>query len=504
MKNQFSITDLTPIEYHDGVYFKRDDLYTPFSDLPELSGGKTRQMQMLMDYLFKNNLWKYNGLITYSGVTSAQSLIVSRIAYENNIPCIIGVGVNKKHFDIEKHPALSASKKYNAEVVAVAGIGFSKVLETRCKYIADKLNYFLIDFGLNVDKHAFGIIRGIASQVQNLPNDIDNLIIPCGSGVSMAGIIVGLKLYNKKVKRIVGIQISGYDRKQKINTILSQFDIKPDYEFYIDETYNYNKHVKYSINDNFDLSMVYEAKAYQYFQNRKQELNISDNEKTLFWCIGCNNFLYKDENKINVKRDDSIKIAVNDFKMLVNPCTSEMINSQCLGKCCRNSYSNLGQPLIIVMDNEQENLNELSNDYNFSIDQTNHLLRPENHICPFQDSETNFCKLHNSDKKPFGCLIMPLQINGNEIQIQKTFPKMICQKKDYPNVAKVPFYIGFRQSMVAVFGEVETNRIIKEIESGKEEITVNISATNIQKMNDIKNIMKKVNSISKSNSDQNV
>ena len=40
--------DLTPIEEYNGVYFKRDDLFMPFEDMP-ISGGKVRQMISLVE-----------------------------------------------------------------------------------------------------------------------------------------------------------------------------------------------------------------------------------------------------------------------------------------------------------------------------------------------------------------------------------------------------------------------------------------------------------------------
>lgn len=40
--------DLTPIEEYNGIYFKRDDLFMPYDDMP-ISGGKVRQMISLVE-----------------------------------------------------------------------------------------------------------------------------------------------------------------------------------------------------------------------------------------------------------------------------------------------------------------------------------------------------------------------------------------------------------------------------------------------------------------------
>ena len=35
-------------------------------------------------------------------------------------------------------------------------------------------------------------------QVQNLPDEIDNLVMSCGVGIQMSAVMYGLKKYNKK------------------------------------------------------------------------------------------------------------------------------------------------------------------------------------------------------------------------------------------------------------------------------------------------------------------
>jgi 1-aminocyclopropane-1-carboxylate deaminase/D-cysteine desulfhydrase-like pyridoxal-dependent ACC family enzyme len=122
-----------------------------------------------------------------------------------------------------------------------------------------------------------------------LPEYIDNLIVPCGSGITLAGIIVGCHIFNKKVKRFIGIQISGYDRTKEINEILKRFDIKPNYKFCINDTYKYSKKVNATVASTIELNKVYEAKAYEYFLKNKERIGIKETEKSLFWVVANNN-----------------------------------------------------------------------------------------------------------------------------------------------------------------------------------------------------------------------
>jgi 1-aminocyclopropane-1-carboxylate deaminase/D-cysteine desulfhydrase-like pyridoxal-dependent ACC family enzyme len=289
--------ELTPVELIDGIYYKRDDIYCPYDDLKLLSGSKVRQMKMLYDELKLSNQPPI-GLITYSSVISPQSIIVAKVCHDNNIPCIICVGVNDNSNGefINKHITLSLSQKYKAEIRNVAGIGFNTVLKQRAEKIASENGFTLVHFGINLENNKETLVNAIANQVMNLPDELDNLIIPCGSGVTTAGIIIGLKLFNKKVKRIIPVQISGYDRKNEIDNVLSLYGIKADYEFYIDITYNYTDQVVQFIKPGLQLNVIYEAKAFKYFLRNQKRLNIEKNQKTLFYIIADNNFLFPNMN----------------------------------------------------------------------------------------------------------------------------------------------------------------------------------------------------------------
>jgi 1-aminocyclopropane-1-carboxylate deaminase/D-cysteine desulfhydrase-like pyridoxal-dependent ACC family enzyme/Fe-S-cluster containining protein len=490
MNSKFKKTELTPIEYVNNMYFKREDYYKPFEDLKDLGGSKVRQLQMFIESKINDNKFPYKGIMTYSQVTSIQSLIVAKIAHDFGIPCVIGIGVknDKLTKSIEDNNVLNLSKEFDAEIISLSGIGYNNVLESVAKDYSEKHNLFLVNFGINSENDIYGVIRGIAFQVQNLPDDLDNLIVPCGSGVSLAAILVGLKLFNKKVKRVIGIQISGYDRRKEINKIISKFNIKPNYEFFIDKTYSYNKKVEYLVSDNFDLSKVYESKAFEFLQKNKTLLNITDNEKTLFWVIGNNNFIYKPKQS----NYQEVNIKISDFIQEVNPCDVNMITNHCYAQCCRGTYKKLDQPVVIVLDDEEKNLIPESQILNFTIDKNRHLLVTDNRKCPYQDSTSNLCSIHLTGKKPFGCSIMPITITKGEIAIQKIFTKMKCQVKSFEGVNKVPFYKGYRQSMVALFGEEETQRIIQEIESEKTKITARIPSLQIEKMRAVKKAIKNI------------
>ena len=53
-------TDLTPVEIHNKIYYKRDDYYAPYGK-ENVNGGKTRQAICLFRELKDEIKNKYNG-----------------------------------------------------------------------------------------------------------------------------------------------------------------------------------------------------------------------------------------------------------------------------------------------------------------------------------------------------------------------------------------------------------------------------------------------------------
>ena len=65
---------ITPVEKHNGIYYKRDDLYAPYGDV---NGGKVRQTIEIIE-----NCSIEPGIIASTSVHSPSSTIFSRVAQE--------------------------------------------------------------------------------------------------------------------------------------------------------------------------------------------------------------------------------------------------------------------------------------------------------------------------------------------------------------------------------------------------------------------------------------
>lgn len=278
------LNDLTPIEEYRGILFKRDDLFQPFDDIP-LSGGKVRQaICLLQNQKDKIKSIYNNTVITGTSVQSPQGIIVSRVAKEFGMDSILVFGATNEK-SIRKHNLVLNALNYATRIDTKAKMGYNSTLDARMRelmYDEDK-DYFQIAFGINLDEDQDAIIDSVSRQCENLPDDLDLLVVPAGSGIMLGGIIRGCHKFNKKCN-IIGVQISGYDRSSTIDHILN-YDRSMEYEQIIDKTYPYSTHLDIKIADDFKLDPVYESKAFEYMI---KHIDIKG-KKVCFWVVGNSN-----------------------------------------------------------------------------------------------------------------------------------------------------------------------------------------------------------------------
>lgn len=269
-----TLNALTPVEKHSGTYFKRDDLFTPFTDIG-VSGGKVRQCLSLVKKNLKVIRKVHGGTIaTACSVHSPQGVIVARVAKHFGLKCIIGCGTKYPL----KHQAIRMCKRLGAEIkTLVTRNAFNQVLEGRLRKLNEKRKFFPIRFGYQAETDRDAIIDVNSHQVRNLPKDVQVLVIPVGSGVSANGILAGIKRYRPKVKCIL-IQPFGYDRNIPRPRGI---DVR-----YFKGKYQYANPLTVTV-DTFQLDEIYEAKAFDYMK-RKLTKQIGK-KRVCFWVIGSAN-----------------------------------------------------------------------------------------------------------------------------------------------------------------------------------------------------------------------
>jgi 1-aminocyclopropane-1-carboxylate deaminase/D-cysteine desulfhydrase-like pyridoxal-dependent ACC family enzyme len=270
---------------HDGIYFKRDDLYKPFKDF-RITGGKVRQCLYLIESNLKHIRDECDSTIaTAASVFSPQATIVSRVAKEFGLKCIIGVGTATPM----KHRAMQICVENGAEIITlVTANAYNNVLYTKLAELNKTRKFFTVNFGYQASSSRDAIIEMNALQVQNIPKKVKSIVIPVGSGVSSAGILVGVQRYRPdilKSKSVYMYQPFGYDRKDVIYGCANlDFGTAGQYEV---SDFAYHKAMHIEPSPGFVLDAIYEAKSYLMMIKNLEKLP----KPTCFWLVGDSNML---------------------------------------------------------------------------------------------------------------------------------------------------------------------------------------------------------------------
>ena len=267
---------LTPVEEHNGIYYKRDDLYCPWGDV---NGGKVRQAIRLFE---NKRIYDWPGVVAAVSVHSPTGPVISRVAKEFNTPCIIAVGGTKVE-NLDILPMMRLTRYYGAEVRIVAGHGMKTAINARVNEICEETGYHNIDFSHHIYNDTDLMFNTNSTEVLNIPNELDVLVMSLGVGIQFACVLKGLKKHKKKVKRIIGVQV-GPDRRKLIDGYLNQNPLtEPRFDLEYELVQYKSAYSKPEIQkvSGFYLDDIYEAKAHKWMLK-----NINKNQKTLFWCVG--------------------------------------------------------------------------------------------------------------------------------------------------------------------------------------------------------------------------
>ena len=269
---------LTPVQRVDGMYFKREDLYQPFG-AGEVNGGKLRQCMLLVNKIPRD----YEGVVTCCSIHSPQAPITAATARAFGMKCTVLYGGTKPE-TLRALPMPRLSMKYGAEVKIAARSGRSNILyyiAKNLKRIKEHRDYIIL-YGINLQEHEDILLGAVAAQTRNLPDEIENLVMTCGSGITAIGVIAGPKQYGKKVKH-VHLVATAPDRQKLIHGTLQKYGADREIEYhdlFHTRGFSYEQPFR-SVWGGIRLHPNYEAKTMAWFA--KSGLRPED---TLFWITG--------------------------------------------------------------------------------------------------------------------------------------------------------------------------------------------------------------------------
>ena len=271
--------ELTPVQNINGLWVKREDLFSPF-ELNGVNGGKLRQCWIMLERVAK----EYSGTITCCSVHSPQGPISAAVSREFGLTSDVYFGKVLPE-NLYTFPMVKLIRHYGGNPSIHPKHIRQVNLYSLAKENAPKENKFIIAYGFNLSKYPEAILDAVSNQVENIPDELDNLVITCGSGITSTGVLIGLKRFNKKVNKIYFVATAPSREKMIMETIKEQ-SLDIDYEIvdlFHRRGFSYEKPAYAKLQD-IELHPNYEAKTYLWFVN---ESHIDrTNNRTLFWIVG--------------------------------------------------------------------------------------------------------------------------------------------------------------------------------------------------------------------------
>lgn len=253
---------LTPVEFHNGIYVKRDDLYS----ISGVHGGKARSAGHLIAYAISMG---FSHVVTAGSRHSPQVEIVGNICRE--------YGLDFTAFTPEGELSDDIQDLQDFATIFQVPFGRNSVIKSKAQVFAFKNNAFLIPFGME----CYEAVSQTSTQVVNIPEEVKRIVVPVGSAMTLCGILHGLNKINRRIP-VLGVSVGANpDRVMKAYA-------PPGWESFckvVGSGVDYSKEVTAYLGSIL-LDPVYEAKCLPYLQ-----------KDDLLWVVGCRKSLTDFYNK---------------------------------------------------------------------------------------------------------------------------------------------------------------------------------------------------------------
>ena len=139
--------------------------------------------------------------------------------------------------------------------------GYNNVIIARAREDAKTTGWREIPFGMECQE----AVDATAAQVENIPSEAKRIVIPVGSGMSLAGLLHGLIRYGKRIP-VIGV-IVGADPTDR----LDKYAPKKWREMVdlVKSDLKYDEYAKQTTIEGLELDPIYEAKCIRNHQARR-------------------------------------------------------------------------------------------------------------------------------------------------------------------------------------------------------------------------------------------
>ena len=283
------LDNLTPVEQRGGLWFKREDYFAPLG-AGFINGGKVRQGVFIFNRYVRG---QKTGIVAAMSVHSPQHSMQAVVARHFGIPSIQIIGATKPTTAL-KHENIRIAAWFGAKF-KIENVAYNPALQRAVRLVAAaRSTVYPMGYAISIDHktHPRSEIEAFhslgAAQVQNIPEHIDTLIIPTGSGISTTSILYGLRKHHKDhVKRVILIGVGPSKLAyvhERLAVMGATAPVNTEYrDLHGQGVYSYSDTVKASY-EGIEFHPRYEAKAWTWASNHiPGDLFRS---KSMFWIIG--------------------------------------------------------------------------------------------------------------------------------------------------------------------------------------------------------------------------
>ena len=281
------LSSLTPVELHEGVWFKREDFFAPLG-YGGPNGSKLRQLIWVMS---KNRGGKSH-VLSGASVRSPQLSMSAIVGAHYGLPTRLIVGATKPHTLLRHtNPYVAAGFGATFEYINVA---YNPALQREVSRLTlpDSL---VVEYGITLDhkRHDTAQVKGFhdigALQTTNIPAQVANLVVPAGSCNSLCSILLGLSRDPKNISTLFTLGI-GPDKRPWLRERLLTLGVDTEKlpfawkHFSLHDTgySTYQDMVRESFGG-IEFHPSYEGKCIRWL---KEKGWVKDDGSTMFWIVG--------------------------------------------------------------------------------------------------------------------------------------------------------------------------------------------------------------------------
>ena len=284
------LTELTPVVRGERFSWKRDDAFAPYGALG-VNGAKVRFLCWLLQRAVDAG---DRVVLTAGSVKSPQIGRTAVVARHFGLPCVVVLGATRPDSPV-KHINVEVAREAGAEFDYI-NVGYNPALQKRLRELHEALGGYRISYGVSVpDDSTPELAREFhaltAAQVQNLPESMETLIVPFGSGNSAASVLQGIDKYRPPNLKMVVLAGMGPDRTKWLKTRLELMGLEYPYklchrvDLFERGWTNYGKRVSHRI-DGFDGHPTYEGKLMRWIDEKDRWWAEGGPDKVCMWVVG--------------------------------------------------------------------------------------------------------------------------------------------------------------------------------------------------------------------------